>query len=244
LVLACKGFGSNPDMMREMLPEMRDAPIASHTGNDGSAIAWGRALGAYQGHSSWAMPYSALIGWAMGMERAIQSNALGDRFHRETDGYSEAAVKVLAQAGGVAWYVMDDPLLALACSFPDFVAAEAAGVLKTCADAAAQAILLGDADPTVVAQDCATAPRRPLLRPFMWSRSPARCSVPKAGWTSTPIAACCAKTAVRSPTFWPPVRQRAACRVMRCRATCRATALSAVGGGAIAAATAAAMVRA
>jgi fumarate reductase flavoprotein subunit len=173
LVLACNGFGGNADMVREMLPEMREAPFAGHTGNDGSAIAWGRALGArmadlggYQGHGSWATPHGALISWAMMMEGAIQINARGERFHRETDGYSEAAVKVLAQPGGVAWYVMDTPLVALGRSFPDFVAAEAAGAVKTCADARALAALLGDADPAVVAASCAGAPKRPLLAPF------------------------------------------------------------------------------
>ena len=173
LVLACNGFGGNADMVREMLPEMREAPFAGHTGNDGSAIAWGRALGArladlggYQGHGSWATPHGALISWAMMMEGAIQINARGERFHRETDGYSEAAVKVLAQPDGVAWYVMDTPLVALGRGFPDFVAAEAAGAVKTCADAQALAALLGDADPAVVAASCACAPKRPLLAPF------------------------------------------------------------------------------
>ena len=173
VVLACNGFGGNAAMVRELLPEMRDAPFAGHTGNDGSAIAWGRALGArladlgaYQGHGSWATPHGALVSWAMVMEGAIQLNARGERFHRETDGYSEAAVKVLAQPGGVAWYVMDDPLLALARSFPDFVAAEAAGALKTCADAQALAQLIGTADPATVAQSCASAPKRPLVAPF------------------------------------------------------------------------------
>ena len=173
LMLACNGFGGNAAMVRELLPEMRDAPFAGHTGNDGSAIARGRALGArladlgaYQGHGSWATPHGALVSWAMVMEGAIQINVHGERFHRETDGYSEAAVKVLAQPGGVAWYVMDDPLLALARSFADFVAAEAAGALKTCADAAELARLIGGADPEVVARSVAGAPKRPLTAPF------------------------------------------------------------------------------
>ena len=150
LILACNGFGGNADMVLEMLPEMRDATFAGHAGNDGSAITWGKALGAqladlggYQGHGSWAVPQGALISWALMMEGAVQLNANGLRFHDETQGYSEASVKVLAQPGGVAWNVFDSPLLALARSFPDFCEAEAAGALKTCADAAALAALLG-----------------------------------------------------------------------------------------------------
>ena len=150
VVLACNGFGGNTAMVRELLPEMRDAPFAGHTGNDGSAIAWGRALGArladlggYQGHGSWATPHGTLVSWALMMEGGIQLNAHGERFHDETGGYSEAAVHVLAQPGGVAWNVFDGPILTLARGFPDFVDAEAAGAVKTCADAQALATLIG-----------------------------------------------------------------------------------------------------
>jgi fumarate reductase flavoprotein subunit len=150
LILSCNGFGGNPAMVRELLPEMRDALFAGHTGNDGSAISWGRGLGArladlggYQGHGSWAIPQGALITWAVMMEGGVQLNARGERFHDETQGYSEAAVHVLAQPGGVAWDVFDGAILALARSFPDFCAAEAAGALKSCADAQALAALIG-----------------------------------------------------------------------------------------------------
>lgn len=150
LLLACNGFGGNPAMVRELLPEMRDAVFGGHTGNDGSAIAWGRALGAgladlggYQGHGSWAVPQGALITWALMMEGGVQLNAEGRRFHDETAGYSEAAVQVLAQPGGIAWNVFDQRLLALGRGFPDFVAAEAAGAVRPAADAAALAALIG-----------------------------------------------------------------------------------------------------
>jgi fumarate reductase flavoprotein subunit len=185
LILACNGFGGNPQMVRELLPEMRDALFAGHTGNDGSAISWGRALGArladlggYQGHGSWAVPQGALISWALMMEGGIQLNALGERFHDETQGYSEAAVHVLAQPSGVAWNVFDGPLLALARSFPDFCAAEEAGALKTCADAQVLAALIGCDAANIVAA-CARSTRaigltdaenipakRPLQAPF------------------------------------------------------------------------------
>jgi fumarate reductase flavoprotein subunit len=165
LILACNGFGGNPQMVRELLPEMGDALFAGHTGNDGSAISWGRALGArladlkgYQGHGSWAVPQGALISWALMMEGGIQLNARGERFHDETQGYSEAAVHVLAQPGGVAWNVFDGPILELARSFPDFCAAEEAGALKTCADAQALAALI-NCDATNVIAACAHTTR-------------------------------------------------------------------------------------
>ena len=150
LILACNGFGGNAEMVGELLPAMRDATFAGHSGNDGSAIAWGRALGArladlggYQGHGSWAVPHGALITWALMMEGGVQLNSKGERFHDETQGYSEAAVDVLAQPGGVAWNVFDGTILKLARSFPDFCEAESMGAVKTCAVVPALAQLIG-----------------------------------------------------------------------------------------------------
>lgn len=150
LILACNGFGGNAAMVQQLLPEMKDATFAGHSGNDGSAIAWGRALGArladlggYQGHGSWAVPQGALVSWALMMEGAVQINALGQRFHNETLGYSEAAVQVLAQPGSVAWNLFDEALLSFAHGFPDFREAEAAGALKRCEDEVALAALIG-----------------------------------------------------------------------------------------------------
>lgn len=150
LLLACNGFGGNPAMVAELLPEMHKAVFGGHAGNDGSAIAWARQLGlpladlgGYQGHGSWAVPQGALITWALMVEGGVQVNALGRRFHDETQGYSEAAVQVLAQPGGTAWNVVDTRLLALARGFPDFVAAEAHGAVQHAADADALAALIG-----------------------------------------------------------------------------------------------------
>lgn len=160
-LLACNGFGGNAAMVRELLPEMRNAVFAGHAGNDGSAIAWGRALGArladlggYQGHGSWAVPHGALITWALMTEGGIQVNAEGRRFHDEGGGYSEASVAVLAQPGGTAWDVFDERLLALGRSFPDFVQAEAAGALRSAADVPALAAVIG-CEAAVLAQTLA-----------------------------------------------------------------------------------------
>lgn len=150
LLLACNGFGGNAQLVRALLPEMEQATYAGHTGNDGSAIEWGRQigarladLGAYQGHGSWAIPQGGLMTWAVMMQGGVQINARGQRFHDETQGYSEAAVHVLAQPGGVAWNVFDAPLLELARTFPDFVALEQAGALRTADDVPALARLIG-----------------------------------------------------------------------------------------------------
>jgi fumarate reductase flavoprotein subunit len=158
LLLACNGFGGNPQMVSELLPEMVQAVFAGHQGNDGTAIVWGRQLGlgmadmdAYQGHGSWAMPHNALVTWAFIMEGGVQVNALGRRFNDETGGYSEAAVHVLAQPGAIAWNVFDGPLLELLRGFPDFRDAEAAGALRTASDVAGLAALIGCDEPTLQA---------------------------------------------------------------------------------------------
>ncbi|MGE8690728.1 MAG: FAD-dependent oxidoreductase [Achromobacter sp.] len=150
LLLACNGFGGNAAMVAEHLPAMRGAVYGGHAGNDGSAIEWGLQMdarladmGGYQGHGSWATPQGALISWAVMMDGGVQVNRAGRRFHNETLGYSEAAVHVLAQPGGVAWNVFDDHTLGLARGFPDFVQAEAGQALKTCADLPALAALIG-----------------------------------------------------------------------------------------------------
>jgi fumarate reductase flavoprotein subunit len=169
LLLACNGFGGNAAMVREWLPEMRDAVFAGHAGNDGSAVAWGRALGARfadmracQGHGSWAIPQGALITWALMTEGGIQVNAQGRRFHDETLGYSEASVQVLAQPGGIAWDVFDTRLLRLARGFPDFVAAEAAGAVRTAPDASSLAACIG-CDPATLSD---ALPGTRLAPPF------------------------------------------------------------------------------
>jgi len=150
LLLACNGFGGNAAMVRARLPEMAGAAFGGHAGNDGSAILWGEAIGArlrdlggYQGHGSWVTPQGALMSWAVMMEGGVQINREGRRFHDETQGYSEAAVHVLAQPGGVAWNVFDGPLLELARGFPDFCEAEAAGALRRGAGVAELAACIG-----------------------------------------------------------------------------------------------------
>jgi fumarate reductase flavoprotein subunit len=157
VLLACNGFGGNAEMVSHLIPEMQDAIFAGHAGNDGAAIAWGRALGArladlggYQGHGSWAIPQGALVSWAVMMDGGVQINALGERFHDETHGYSEASVKVLAQPGAVAWNVFDQQTLKLARSFPDFRDAESAGALKACACESALAGLIGCDESAVI----------------------------------------------------------------------------------------------
>jgi fumarate reductase flavoprotein subunit len=156
LLLACNGYGASPELLQRFVPEMASAEFAGHPGNDGTALLWGEALRApladmqaYQGHGSWAQPHGVLITWALMMEGGVQINTLGLRFHDETQGYSEAALHVVAQPGRVAWNVFDSPLVDLARGFPDFASAEAAGALKSAPDLPSLARIMG-CDPTVL----------------------------------------------------------------------------------------------
>lgn len=136
LILACNGYGGNPKLVREFIPEMTDALYFGHPGNQGDAVMWGRALGArldhlsaYQGHGSVATPHNILITWACVMNGGFQVNRQGRRFCDESLGYSEQAAEVLRQPGGVVWTVLDERIAATARQFEDFRTAEAAGAL-------------------------------------------------------------------------------------------------------------------
>ena len=138
LVLACNGYGGDPALVRAHMPEISDAVFFGHTGNTGDALRWGEALGAdprdlgsYQGHGSIAQGHNILITWALMTEGGFQVNADGRRFSNEHDGYSEQAVRVMAQPGGVAWNIYDARLHALGMEFEDYRDAVDAGAPLT-----------------------------------------------------------------------------------------------------------------
>jgi fumarate reductase flavoprotein subunit len=138
LILACNGYGGNPELVRRFIPEMAHALYFGHPGNRGDAVLWGEALGAqlshlgaYQGHGSLATPHNILISWAVIMQGGIQVNAEGRRFCDESRGYSEQAADVLRQPGGIAWDVFDARIASVARQFEDFRNAESAGAVVT-----------------------------------------------------------------------------------------------------------------
>ena len=136
LILACNGFGGNPDMVKRLIPDMADANYFGHTGNQGEAILWGEALGAatgdlgsYQGHGSVAHPHGILISWALMMRGGIQVNINGHRFSNEHQGYSEQGRRVIAQPESIAWNVFDTRLYEMGQDFEDFRQAISAGAI-------------------------------------------------------------------------------------------------------------------
>jgi fumarate reductase flavoprotein subunit len=141
LVLACNGYGGNRDLVARHIPEIAGGLYYGHAGNTGDALMWGQALGAeaahlsgYQGHGSLAHPQGILVSWALMTKGAVQVNAEGRRFSDESGGYSEQAVNVLSQPGGVAWNVYDGRIHDFALAFPDYREAVAAGAVLHAAD--------------------------------------------------------------------------------------------------------------
>lgn len=163
IILACNGYGGNPELVAKYIPEMKDALYFGHPGNQGEAILWGEQLGAvpahlsgYQGHGSVAHPHGILVTWALMMEGGIQVNINGRRFSNEHQGYSEQAVAVLAQPEKTAFNIFDARLCELGRKFEDFRNAEDSGAVITASSVAELANRIG-VDETALAdtlQDC------------------------------------------------------------------------------------------
>lgn len=138
LILACSGFGGNRDLVARFMPDMAQAVYYGHSGNQGDALRWGKALGAktgdltsYQGHGSLAWPLQTLVSWSVMMQGGIQVNRFGARFSNEHDGYSEQARRVIAQPASIAWNIYDKRIHELAMQFEDYRQAHEAGAVIT-----------------------------------------------------------------------------------------------------------------
>lgn len=149
VILASCGYGGHSELVRRHIPEMANALYFGHPGNRGDALIWGQGLGAqtrdlsgYQGHGSVAHPHGILISWAVITQGGIQVNSEGRRFWNEMQGYSEAAVAVLAQPDAIAYDIFDRRIATIAAQFEDFKQAKAAGAIFEAPDVAdlAQAI--------------------------------------------------------------------------------------------------------
>ena len=146
LILACCGFAGNQQMVEQFMPEMKLATFHGHPGNKGHAIKWGEAMGAqledmdaYQGHGGLAYGHGIPILWPLIVEGGFQVNREGQRFSDESKGYSEQAVKILAQTDLIAFSIFDQRLYDLMMDFEDFKDAVAAGAVVRGDDIAALA---------------------------------------------------------------------------------------------------------
>src|SRR5262249_17000424 len=114
VILACNGFGANPEMVRRYCPEAAEAPYFGHQGNTGEGLGWGMALGgatcnmaAYQGHGSVAYPHGSLVSWTIQETGGFLVNTRAERFIDEMLGYSGCAAPVLAQPDAAAYAIFD-----------------------------------------------------------------------------------------------------------------------------------------
>ena len=117
LILATCGFGANPDMVRQYIPEMSDSRYHGHEGNKGDGIIWGQEMGAaladmgsYQALGSLADPQAMVIPHTLLIGGGIQMNSEGRRFENELDDISGQSLTILQQPGGVCWMVYDQRL--------------------------------------------------------------------------------------------------------------------------------------
>ena len=156
VVLACNGFGGNPDLVRRLIPSMAEAEYCGHPSNTGDALRWGQALGAesadlgsYQGHGSVPPPHGAPLTWAVITLGGIQLNRDGHRFANEMRGYSEHAEEVLKQPGRFAWDIYDARCEAPALAFHDYREFVRLGAIKAAATVAELASVTGIAAETL-----------------------------------------------------------------------------------------------
>lgn len=143
LILACCGFAGNPEMVARYIPELEGAVFNGHPGNKGDAIVWGTELGAaigdiaaYQGHGGLAAGHNVTINWPAIVEGGFQVNSGGERFSDESKGYSDQAVKIVAQPGHFAWTVFDHRCHQVMMQFDDFRLAIEAGAIVSAPDIA------------------------------------------------------------------------------------------------------------
>jgi len=113
LILACNGFGGNRELVKKFIPHLLKAEYFGHPGNQGDAVIWAEELGAavadmasFQGHGAVGHP-SGVPMWNTITINGIQLNLNGDRFSNESSGYSEQALRVLAQPEGLVWNIFD-----------------------------------------------------------------------------------------------------------------------------------------
>jgi len=129
IILATDGFAGNREMIKEHCEEdIEKALYYGSDGNTGDGIRWGAAFGgelecmdAYQGHATVVNGTGALSTYAVIMNGGILVNEDGERFGDESKGYSQFAVDVIRQPGGIAYEIFDERIFnRLEGEFDDF----------------------------------------------------------------------------------------------------------------------------
>jgi fumarate reductase flavoprotein subunit len=157
LLLATNGFGADPALVAEHIPEIAGAVYHGSDQSRGDALRIGRNVGAgtafldaYQGHGALATGAMTLAGWALVMNGGFIVNAQGERFADESQGYSEFAALELRQPDHTAVIVFDQRIRELCTSFDDYRQTEQSGVVRW-ADSPHELAQQFDLDPATLA---------------------------------------------------------------------------------------------
>lgn len=150
VLLATNGYGADPSLVAELLPEIADAVYHGSDASRGDALRIGRRLGAatayldaYQGHAALAARGATLVGWATVMHGAVLVDDTGRRFGDETTGYSEYAAVLAARPGASGWLVLDQRIHDACLPFMDFRQSVESGALVWADDARGLAAATG-----------------------------------------------------------------------------------------------------
>jgi fumarate reductase flavoprotein subunit len=150
VLLAVGGFGADPDLVAEHLPEIAGAVYHGGAHARGDALRLGVARGAatacldaYQGHGALSAAAQTLVTWAAVMHGAVVLDADGRRFADETTGYSEFAALLAARPAARGWMVLDARIDGLCRPFADWADLVASGALREADSVADLADVLG-----------------------------------------------------------------------------------------------------
>jgi fumarate reductase flavoprotein subunit len=126
LILACGGFGGNPDLVAQHMPEAANIRYNGHAGNRGDAILLGAGLGAalgdlgsYQGYAMLTDPQGISVPPGVLVEGGILVNRLGRRFTDETVDIAGMVHPLSQQPDGLGWVVFDAGIEARCAHIPE-----------------------------------------------------------------------------------------------------------------------------
>jgi fumarate reductase flavoprotein subunit len=138
VLLATNGYGANPDLVAEHVPEIAGADYHGSEHSLGDALRIGAQLGAatgfldaYQGHAGLSSAARTLVTWTTVMHGAVLVDLDGHRFGDETAGYSEYAAKLAARPGAAGWLVFDRRVHELSMAFIDYRQVVGSGAVRT-----------------------------------------------------------------------------------------------------------------
>ena len=150
LILACGGFGANPEMVAAHMPEAAGLRYNGHEGNRGDAIRLAAPLGAalgdlgsYQGYAMLTDPQGISVPPGVLMEGGVLVNRLGERFTDETVDIAGMVIPLARQPDGVGWVVFDAGIEARCAHIPESKALLELNAAKQADDAAALAAAIG-----------------------------------------------------------------------------------------------------